>query len=111
MHKVNLGVSPASIIKLFNVINEHKPRRAPKFFEVPHSRLTLLDKTARIKGPKLYNLIVDNANYLQLSSEGTEPNLERLYLNPFKNKINRYLIRIQNTGDHEWIDSNSALHS
>ena len=63
----------------------------------------------RIKGPKLYNLIVDDAKKLQLTSAGTDLHLERLYLNPFKNEANDYLAHRQSIGDHEWSPINSAL--
>ena len=62
-----------------------------------------------MKGPKLYNLIVNHVNKLRLASLNRESHIENLFLKPFKNMINSYLANIQKTGSHEWNKDNSAL--
>ena len=111
MHKVYLNVNPVNIVKLFLIVNEHKPRRDPLYFEIPYLRLKSLDKTVRVKGPKLYNFVVNHLNEQNIASDSRELHLERKFLKPFKNLITCYLQSIQSAGGEEWDISNFALES
>ena len=111
MHKVYLNVSPTNILRLFTVVNEHRPRRNPIFFEVPYSRIKTPDKTLPFKGPKLYNSVVGCINKEHLASTNKELHLERHFLNAFKTKICCYLSRIQERGGDEWDIYNFALYN
>ena len=111
MHRVYLNISPINIVRLFSVINEHRPRRDPKFFEVPYSRIKAPDKTLPFRGPKLYNSVVNCLNLEHLASENKELHLERHLLGSFRSNICRYLSHIQEMGENEWDICNFALYN
>ena len=112
MHKVYLNVSPINIVNLFSVVNEHERRRDPTYFEVPYSRLKSLDKTLRLKGPKVYNSVVNSINkeLLTANCDSNIIHVESKFLNPFKKAITHILAHKQNAGDKEWDKANFELH-
>ena len=109
MHKTYLNVNPTNINRLFSIANEHRARRNPIYFETPYLRLKSLDKTVRVKGPKLYNSVVNHLNKQHIMCDIKELRLERKFLVPFKKVITRYLQSIQMAGGEEWDGSNFAL--
>ena len=103
MHKTYLNVSPLGILYLFNIINLNRPRRDPKYFEVPYSRLKSSDKLIAYKGPKIYNYIANEINKSILRDE--QP-VQNKFMNSFKATITRYLLKIQKLGDENWTEDN-----
>ena len=98
MHKVYLDTAPSAISRMFTInqsINRDR-RRDPEFFAIHKTRLTNSDKSLSAKGPKLYNLVI---NDLRHKNFALYP--EQLALQPFKARIVNYLLDIQknNEGD------------
>ena len=108
MHKIQLDISPPKIKDLFNIANNDgiRTRREPKFFEVPYTRLKTLDRTLWIKGPKLYNSILNvvNKNIPIGSSQ-----LQHRFTNSFKSVVTQYLLDIQKTDGMTWSYSNFVI--
>ena len=113
MHKAYLNVGPENILKLFTVLNEHRPRRDPMFFELPYSRLKSLDKTLPFKGPKFYNSIVNKINSQHNTPEDNMNNMhvERQFVNSFKNSVKNYLLSVQGLKGINWVIDNFSLYT
>ena len=109
MHKIRLNTAPMKICSLFNVNNNinYNSRRDPEFFNIPGSRLKALDKTLCVKGPRLYNKVVNELNKEHTSSL----NVERMFLDPFKNRITCYLKSSQDDGNIDWAEQNFPLYT
>ena len=110
MHKIYLNVSPTKITSLFqnnkSIVRNGNSRRDPHFFEIPNSRLFALDKTLTIKGPRLYNYVIN-----LLIKKQTSEYPERKFLNTFKRMISSFLISAQSEGGIEWEDRNFPIYS
>ena len=90
-----------------NVIAMH-PRRATEYFKPPKIRLTCQQNSIFFKGPKLYNMIVNDINS-SLGEKDTK--LQKRYLKPFKNLVKKYLLEAQKLGSHEnWSLENFKLY-
>ena len=85
------------------------PRRATDFFKTPKIRLMCQQNSIFYKGPKLYNMIVNDIN----SSLGdNDTRLQKRYIKPFKNLVKRHLLEAQNLGSHEnWTLENFKLYN
>ena len=108
MHKIYLNTSPTKISSLFQC---NKPvlrnsRRDPQFFDIPKSRLFALDRTLTIKGPKLYNYVMN-----LLIKKQTSEYPERKFLDPFKRMVSGFLNTLQSKGGLEWEDENFTIYN
>ena len=75
----------------------------------PKIRLTFQQNSIFYKGPKLYNMIVNDINS-SLGEKDTK--LEKRYLKPFKNIVKKYLLEMQKLGSHEnWSLENFKLYN
>ena len=86
-----------------------RPRRAPELFKTPKIRLTCQQNTIFFKGPKLYNIIVNDINASLLEKD---TKLQKRYLKPFKNSVKKYLLDMQKLGSPEnWSLENFKLYN
>ena len=108
MHKIRYNTAPPKICSPFNVNNNinYNSRRDPEFFNIPGSRLKALDKTLSIKGPRLYNKVVN-----ELNKEQTSSYVKRMFLNSFKNRVACYLKSSQEDGNIDWAEQNFPLYT
>ena len=111
MHKAYLNVGPENILKLFTVLNEHRPRRDPTFFDLPYSRLKSLDKTLPFKGPKFYNSIVNSINSQHNTPKDNNMHIERQFVNSFKSNVKNYLLSVQGTEGINWDKNNFPMYT
>ena len=108
MQKARLNVNPTNIQKLFNTVNEFRPRRDPVYFSVPYSRLKSLDKTIEFKGPRLYNEVVHAINE-DRNTCNNKLECERFFIARFKTHVTQYLLAKQSTGGVDWTEGNFLL--
>ena len=110
---VNVGRCPQPIKNLFSkpTLVNRRPRRVEKFFEVPQNRLHSADNAISYKGPKFYNLIVNQINTQILANTSyKQPLMQNKFYDPFKNCVKEYLLKVQSEGDSSWKFSNFPLY-
>ena len=58
----------------------------------------------------MYNKIVNaiNKNKLTLDTDSNATKVQRLFLNPFKREMDRYLLAVQSEGGPDWESLNFA---
>ena len=108
MHKIYLDIAPAAISRLFtiNINLDRSARRDPEFFTIPRTRLITSDKSLPVRGPKIYNLVLNDLRKKQISLYP-----EQLDLKPFKARVSEYLLGIQKLGtDNTWNTSSFPLY-
>ena len=88
----SLGPHPRRLLNFITESNEANltimhPRRATDFFKPTQFRLMCQQNSIFYKGPKLYNMIVNDIN----SSLGDkDTRLQKRYIKPFKNLVKKY---------------------
>ena len=138
MHKIKLGIAPKLISTLINFNVENNPiipslnnkqlRRLnrlgisetnvvtcentlTKFASEPDTSLTVQKHSFAARGPKLYNHCVSKANYLERESPRIIKH-EKLYLDPFKNRLKYMILDIQSSGSEGfWEPENQPLYT
>ena len=92
MHKVYLGIAPAAIGRLFSINSDvnRSARRDPEFFAIPRTRLITPDKALPVRGPKIYNYVLNDLRKKKISLYP-----EQMDLNPFKARVSDYLLGTQ----------------
>ena len=138
MHKIKLGKAPKLISTLINFNVENNPiipslnnkqlRRLnrlgisetnvvacentlTKFASEPETSLIVHKHSFAARGPKLYNHCVSKANYLERDSTKII-NHEKLYLDPFKNRLKYMILDIQSSGNETfWEPENQPLYT
>ena len=113
MQKVYVGHCPQPIKYLFSkpTLANSRPRRVHKFFDVPLNRLKSADNAISYKGPKFYNLIVNQINTEILANTSyKEPQMQNKFFDPFKKCAKGHLLKVQSDGDALWNCSNFPLY-
>ena len=113
MQRVYVGRCPQPINNLFSksTLINHRPRRIQTFFEVPLNRLRSADNAISYKGPKFYNLIVNQINTQILANTSyKQPLMQHKFHDPFKKWVKGYLLEVQSEGDSSWKLSNFPLY-
>ena len=108
MHKAQLGCLPNNILLLFTKFNTNRPQRSTIIFDIPFARLTSSYKIVRIKGPRLYNTVVDKINKSVLVNCPV-PKLQCRFFKNFKNIITTFLQEEQGKGDETWTNNNYII--
>ena len=101
MHKVYVGRCPQPIKNFFYKSSlDCRPRREQKFFEVPFNRLKSVDNAISFKGPKFYNMTVNQIN-TQILANTTykQPLMQNKFHDPFKKSLKLHLLKVQSEGD------------
>ena len=113
MQRVYIGRCPQPIKNIFSesTLVNRRPQRVQKFFEVPQNRLRSADNAISYKGPKFYNLIVNQINaQIVENTSYTQPLMQNKFLDPFKNCVKGHLLGVQSEGDSSWNLSNFPLY-
>ena len=115
MQKVHIGRCPQPIINLLSdptLENRlSRTRRVQQFFNVPHNRLKTADNAISYKGPKFYNLIVNQINSDILANPSyKQPLVQNKFYDPFKRCVKYHLLRVQSEGDALWDFANFPLY-
>ena len=113
MQRVYVGRCPQPIKNLFSksTLIYHRPRRIQTFFEVPLNRLRSADNAISYKGPKFYNLIVNQINtQILVNTSYKQPLMQHKFHDPFKKWVKGYLLEVQSEGDSSWKLSNFPLY-
>ena len=101
-----MNVAPSQTIRMFKIVNRKKTRRELEIFEVPAYRLRQTGNTLFYKGPKLYNMTVNEINKT-LPFDVTPT--QNKFLNSFKSVVTKYLLQLQNEGGDTWDDTNFSI--
>ena len=113
MQKVYVGLCPEPIKYLFSkpTVANNRPRRVHKFFDIPLNRLKSADNAISYKGPKFYNLIVNQINAeILLNSSYKQPLMQNKFHDTFKKCATGHLLKMQSEGDAFWNFSNFPLY-
>ena len=85
--------------------------RKNKFFDVPLNRLKSADNAISYKGPKFYNLTVNQVNTEILANTSyKEPLMQNKFFDPFKKCAKGHLLKMQSDGDALWNCSNFPIY-
>ena len=109
MHRIRLQALPLKISNLFYLSTANRPRRDIKFFEVPFARLKSSENSIFVKGPKMYNSIINEIDNNEHTSDHLK--VRNTFLNRFKNIVTLFLLDAQKTGASEiWTNENFIIH-
>ena len=107
MHKINMKIAPQKMLEMFAISSNQRQRRQLEIFELPKFRLKQTDNSLFNKGPRLYNISINEINQ-NLPPE--ESRVQNKFLNSFKSVATKYILQLQNGGDTTWGLENFILY-
>ena len=140
MHKIFIGIAPASILAMFNLNTEitlpmsisttkllsllrqginpenilaHPLERThQQFFIIPNKRLVIEKNSLLALGPRMFNYFVNTVNFAHPNNGKQKLKIEKLTPTTFKNYTKEQLIETQGSNDPvNWDPTNFPLYT